>query len=77
PYPHAGQHQELNAQFLVERGAAIRISNADLERALLPTITRVLNAPEELQKMRAAMRALAAPDAAKKIARLIQSVAAC
>lgn len=38
PYPHSGKHQDRNADFLVERGAAIRIDDANLEAEWLPTI---------------------------------------
>ncbi len=71
PYPHAGRHQELNAEFLVARGAAVRVDNAALEKEIAPTAKRVLaNAPA----MREKMRALAQPDAAKRIAGLLESV---
>ncbi len=74
PYPHAGKHQERNAQFLSERGAAVQIENAALNDDLVSTIKRLLDAPEQLTKMRAAMRALAQPYAAEAIASLLYSL---
>jgi UDP-N-acetylglucosamine--N-acetylmuramyl-(pentapeptide) pyrophosphoryl-undecaprenol N-acetylglucosamine transferase len=76
PYPHAGKHQERNAQFLCERGAAILLENAALSDELVPMLKRLFNAPEELTKMRNAMHALAQPNAAANIATLLYSVEA-
>ena len=44
PGPFAGKHQERNADFLVERGAAIKVDDAKLETDLLPTIRKLFNA---------------------------------
>jgi UDP-N-acetylglucosamine--N-acetylmuramyl-(pentapeptide) pyrophosphoryl-undecaprenol N-acetylglucosamine transferase len=41
PYPHSGKHQDCNADFLVERGAAIKIDDANLETELIPTIRKL------------------------------------
>ena len=76
PYPHAGKHQERNAQFLCERGAAIQIDNAALVDELVPTLKRLFDAPEQLMKMSAAMHALAQPHAAANIAALLQLIEA-
>ena len=73
PYPHAGKHQERNAQFLCERGAAIQIENAALNDELVPMLKRLFDAPEQLPKMRAAMHTLARPRAAADIAALLYS----
>ncbi len=69
PYPYAGQHQDANAAYLADRGAARVIADADLGAHLAPTILRLLDAPTELQAMAQAARALARPDAATNIAR--------
>jgi UDP-N-acetylglucosamine--N-acetylmuramyl-(pentapeptide) pyrophosphoryl-undecaprenol N-acetylglucosamine transferase len=74
PYPHAGKHQERNAQFLSERGAAIQIENAELGDVLVSTLKGLFDAPEQLTKMRAAMHALAQPHAAETIASLLYSL---
>jgi UDP-N-acetylglucosamine--N-acetylmuramyl-(pentapeptide) pyrophosphoryl-undecaprenol N-acetylglucosamine transferase len=76
PYPHAGKHQERNAQFLCERGAAIQIQNAALGDQLVPTLKRLFDAPEKLTEMRAAMHELARPHAAADIAALLRSLEA-
>jgi len=74
PYPYAGKHQERNARFLVDRGAAIQIDDAALSDELIPALTRLFDAPEQLKTMSAAMRALAQPRAAANIAALLGSL---
>ena len=68
PYPYAGQHQGLNADFMVERGAAVRVDDADLERELLPVVVHLLRDDETLMRMRERARAIAVPDAAHRLA---------
>ncbi len=74
PGPYAGLHQARNAQFLVERGAAVTVDDAALTVDLLPTITRLLADGSRLQAMREAMRALAQPRAAENLVALLQSL---
>ena len=68
PYPYSGQHQDANADYLVSRGAAVKIADADLERDLLPTVAGLLHDPARLQQMRAHAQALSQPEAAARIA---------
>ena len=68
PYPYAGRHQELNADYLVSRGAAVKIDNADLEQKLLPTVMGLLGNEELLIQMGERARRLARPEAAQRIA---------
>lgn len=74
PGPFAGVHQQQNAQFLVAHGAAVIVKDAALETALLPTVEKLLNAPEQLKSMSAAMRKLAQPHAAENIVALLQAL---
>ena len=69
PYPYAGQHQDANAAYLADRGAARVIADADLAAQLAPAIVRLLETPAELREMAQAARALAQPAAAANIAR--------
>lgn len=68
PYPHAGAHQEVNARYLVERGAALRLGDEDLPKGRLPEVLRELLAdPAGLETMSRNARKLARPNAARAI----------
>lgn len=75
PYPHAGRHQELNARFLTDAGAAVRIEDAHLEGELVPTLKHLFEAPEQLKSMAQAARSLCQPHAAERIAELLRTLA--
>ncbi len=69
PYPHAADnHQELNAQALVEARAAVMIREADLTSTLMAEkIGAILDSPRTIQDMQHAAKKLARPQAAKDI----------
>jgi UDP-N-acetylglucosamine--N-acetylmuramyl-(pentapeptide) pyrophosphoryl-undecaprenol N-acetylglucosamine transferase len=69
PYPFAANnHQEYNARFLMEAGAAWMILNKDFTAELFAAkIREMLDHPEKLPEMESASRQLARPDAAKEI----------
>lgn len=69
PYPHAWRYQKVNADMLTQRGAALMIEDAKLKSGLALTVEKLLETPEKLDAMRAAMASLRVPDAAKSIAR--------
>lgn len=71
PYPYAWRYQKVNAEMLTRQGAALMIEDAKLKSGLLLTIEKLLETPEKLDAMRAAMVSLRAPDAAQSIARHI------
>lgn len=75
PYPYAGKHQERNAAFLVDRGAAVRVDNAGLDSELVLILHALLGAPEKLKKMGESARAMAQPRAAANIVDLMRSLA--
>jgi UDP-N-acetylglucosamine--N-acetylmuramyl-(pentapeptide) pyrophosphoryl-undecaprenol N-acetylglucosamine transferase len=68
PYPHAWDYQRANADWLAERGAAIRLEQERLDEELLPTLRRLLGDRESLAEMAGRMRSLARPDAAQRLA---------
>ena len=68
PYPHAWRYQKINADYLAERGAAVRLDDDKLPEQLLPTIRSLLNDASRLARMRANAQALACADGARRIA---------
>jgi UDP-N-acetylglucosamine--N-acetylmuramyl-(pentapeptide) pyrophosphoryl-undecaprenol N-acetylglucosamine transferase len=70
PYPHAAAgHQEGNAAWMAEAGAATVIHDEDLDAGeLAATIAGLLGDGERLAAMSTASQALALPDAARRIA---------
>jgi UDP-N-acetylglucosamine--N-acetylmuramyl-(pentapeptide) pyrophosphoryl-undecaprenol N-acetylglucosamine transferase len=74
--PHPFGHQDANADFLVEQGAAIKLPDAALGQGqLLPAVLDLLADGERRRAMAAAMERLARPEAADNIASLVRSVA--
>jgi UDP-N-acetylglucosamine--N-acetylmuramyl-(pentapeptide) pyrophosphoryl-undecaprenol N-acetylglucosamine transferase len=74
PYPHAtGDHQWLNAQHFVRAGGAVAVRDPSEAAALAGEL---LDDPERLAAMRAAMLAAARPDAAERIAEELIELAA-
>jgi UDP-N-acetylglucosamine--N-acetylmuramyl-(pentapeptide) pyrophosphoryl-undecaprenol N-acetylglucosamine transferase len=75
PYPYSGQHQEVNADYLAQRGAAIKLADAALGTDLAPTVLRLIQDPKELAAMGHAAQSLAHPEAATAIAQELQRLA--
>jgi UDP-N-acetylglucosamine--N-acetylmuramyl-(pentapeptide) pyrophosphoryl-undecaprenol N-acetylglucosamine transferase len=69
PYPHAWRYQKINADYLVQRGAAVLLEDGALSEQLLPTVMDLLNQPQKLVSMRLAMQRLSHPEAAAEIGR--------
>ena len=68
PYPHAWRYQKVNADYLTRRGAAIMLEDHRLKDELLSTLNVLMENPNKLKAMRAAMFELSHPRAAEKIA---------
>jgi len=76
PLPISGGHQQPNADYLAERGAAIAIADADMPKKLWPTLHDLLKHPEKLDAMSQASSSLAQPAAADRIAAALMTLAA-
>ena len=68
PYPHAWRYQKVNADYLTRRGAAVTLEDHRLNDDLLVTLNVLMENPNKLKAMRAAMFELSHPRAAEKIA---------
>ena len=76
PLPHGNGEQARNATFLVEGGAARLVDNADFDAdRLLAEALPLLQSPERLAAMSAALRGLVPADAAEQLAQLVLDVA--
>ena len=76
PGTFAGGHQEKNADFLVDEGAAIKLPDFQLgQGGLLPAVLSLLEDRARLSEMAAEARRLARPEAAHNIAELVRSIA--
>ena len=68
PYPHAWRYQKVNADYLTRRSAAVILEDHRLNDDLLVTLNVLMENPNKLKAMRAAMFELSHPRAAEKIA---------
>lgn len=67
PYPHAWRYQQVNAEWLVGRGAAIQVEDGRLSEELLPVVRQLLGDRAALERMSQQMQVLACPDAAARL----------
>lgn len=77
PYPHAPfDHQARNASALVGAGAAVMVRDHEATPAVVgPTLERILDDRQELDRMRSGLRALAHPRAADEMATWVLGLA--
>ena len=75
PYPYAGQHQEINADYMVDHGAAVKLQDGDLQERLLSTVVGLLRDSGRLSEMRKGAQALSNVEAASRIVRELQLLA--
>ena len=74
PYPYAGAHQTLNADYLARHQAALVIDDRDLSQRLQETVINLLADKQKLQAMSLVSKQLARPDAAARLAQEILEV---
>jgi UDP-N-acetylglucosamine--N-acetylmuramyl-(pentapeptide) pyrophosphoryl-undecaprenol N-acetylglucosamine transferase len=75
PYPHAWRYQKVNADYLADQSAAIRLNDEEMEQKLWPIIDMLFNDKDRLEKMSRNARALARPDATARLADLLTELA--
>jgi UDP-N-acetylglucosamine--N-acetylmuramyl-(pentapeptide) pyrophosphoryl-undecaprenol N-acetylglucosamine transferase len=75
PYPHAWRYQKVNADYLVERGAALRLDDEAMEEQLLPLIRALVKDQTRLLAMRDKAQALARGDGARRVAVVLTQLA--
>ncbi len=75
PYPYAWRYQKVNADYLTNRGAAIILEDQVLKDELMDTLNVLMDNPNKLRSMRAAMFELSHPRAAEKIAGMLMELA--
>lgn len=71
PYPFAWRYQRVNADYLSERGAAIRLNDEDLSAKLFELVVSLIRDDARLNEMSGRARALAKTDGAAALARLL------
>ncbi len=64
----ANDHQTVNARAMQEQGAALMLTDADVNDRLFDTVTSLLNDPARVAAMEERLGAVAKPDAANRIA---------
>jgi UDP-N-acetylglucosamine--N-acetylmuramyl-(pentapeptide) pyrophosphoryl-undecaprenol N-acetylglucosamine transferase len=71
PYPYAWRYQKGNADYLAQRGAAVRLDDHDLSERLLPLVLDLLPDRARMAQMSEAAAGLDRPDAARRLAQLV------
>jgi UDP-N-acetylglucosamine--N-acetylmuramyl-(pentapeptide) pyrophosphoryl-undecaprenol N-acetylglucosamine transferase len=72
PYPHAAaDHQTVNAQTLVDAGAAVMIADRDVKMKLKDVLNSIMNDEKKLKNMNEASHAIGKPNAGREIAQRI------
>jgi len=75
PYPHAAGHQDANARWLAEHGAARVVADEAFDSEALLSAAAILDDAELHAQMAAASRSLGRPAAAKAVADLVLALA--
>jgi len=75
PYPHAWRYQKGNAEYLVQKDAAVLMDDADLDEKMVAIVTELLNDARRLAEMSAAMASIAQPGAASSIVNMLSELA--
>lgn len=74
PYPYAWRFQKVNAQYMVDRGAAALLDDGALQTELVERVMQLLRDRSQLAAMREASLRIARRDGAERIARVLTDV---
>lgn len=74
PYPYAWRYQRVNADWLAEHGAGIRINDEDMAQDLLPTLQSLLRDDEKLRQLQTCAKNLFSGNGSDNIARELLSL---
>jgi UDP-N-acetylglucosamine--N-acetylmuramyl-(pentapeptide) pyrophosphoryl-undecaprenol N-acetylglucosamine transferase len=74
PYPYAWRYQKVNADYLADKNAAVRLNDEDLPEQLLPVVLELIENEDKRRQMAQAARNLDMPDSAGKLARLLKGL---
>jgi UDP-N-acetylglucosamine--N-acetylmuramyl-(pentapeptide) pyrophosphoryl-undecaprenol N-acetylglucosamine transferase len=75
PYPHAGAHQDANANALEAAGAARIVADADFDAAAFVDAVSLLDDAPRIEQMRRAARGFGRPRAADAVVDLVLALA--
>jgi UDP-N-acetylglucosamine--N-acetylmuramyl-(pentapeptide) pyrophosphoryl-undecaprenol N-acetylglucosamine transferase len=71
PLTFAWRYQKVNADYLTDRGAAVQLTDEELEQKMLPVVLSLLDDTQRLAQMRTAARSLDRPDASDRLAQFV------
>jgi UDP-N-acetylglucosamine--N-acetylmuramyl-(pentapeptide) pyrophosphoryl-undecaprenol N-acetylglucosamine transferase len=74
PYPYAWRYQRVNASYLVKRGAAELLEDAQLADQLVVKIRSLMADSERRERMSKAMKSIAEPGASARIAGVLSGL---
>jgi len=74
PYPYAWRYQKVNADYLADNNAGIRVNDEDMSEQLYDTIRTLITDEKRLSEMQANAKALANPDGSKQLAQLLVEI---
>jgi len=75
PLAYSWRYQQVNADYLAERGAAVHLDETNAPTQLLSSIREIIENPARMRSMRDNLQALARPDGADNVARLLMELA--
>jgi UDP-N-acetylglucosamine--N-acetylmuramyl-(pentapeptide) pyrophosphoryl-undecaprenol N-acetylglucosamine transferase len=75
PYPYAWRYQKVNADFMVDRGAAERLDDVKLPAELSPMVISLIQDKTRLAEMSANAKDLDVPNAGDNLAKLLIGLA--